>query len=203
MFALLHAFASLYLTRFIDEPPFCRHFPDIIHELNSINYHLYLTLRCPRYFANRKRPRGGVPPLWIFAFPSEFCLNISDGYVFGVKESNGDNEKILSILRDFENQGQIPFCMTFHISGCKHDTNSILVVESNIFEVKDIENVIKNHVTLTCHVTLMCMTLELKVIHIHCMAFFSSGCIHAAELIFVSILTFTMPTISENSKSLI
>ena len=32
-----------------------------------------------------------------------------------------------SLLHDLENQGQTPFCMTFHISGCKHDTNSILV----------------------------------------------------------------------------
>ena len=86
-----------------------------------------LTRRCPRYFANRKRPRGWVSPPWIFAFPSEFWGNISHWYVFGVKESNGDNEKILSLLHDLENQGKTPFCMTFHISGCKHDANSILV----------------------------------------------------------------------------
>ena len=49
------------------------------------------------------------------------------GNVFGVKEFNGDNEKILSLLHDLENQGQTPFCMTFHISGCKHDTKLILV----------------------------------------------------------------------------
>ena len=40
----------------------------------------------------------------------------------GIKESNGDNEKILSLLHDLENQGQTPFCMTFLFSGCKHDT---------------------------------------------------------------------------------
>ena len=68
-----------------------------------------------------------TPPPWIFAFPSEFFENISHGYVFGVKESNGDDEKILSLLHDFENQGQTPFCMTFHISGYKHDTKLILV----------------------------------------------------------------------------
>ena len=70
---------------------------------------------------------GWVPPPWIFAFPYEFFENISHGYVFGVKESNGDNEKILSLLYDLENQGQTTFCMTFLISGCKHDTKLILV----------------------------------------------------------------------------
>ena len=70
---------------------------------------------------------GWMQPPWIFAFPSEFFENISHGYVFGVKESNGDNEKILSLLHDLENQGQTPFCMTFLISGCKHDTKLILV----------------------------------------------------------------------------
>ena len=82
----------------------------------------------PKVFRQPKTPKGGwVPPPWIFAFPSEFFGNISLGYVFGVKKSNGDNEKILSSLHDLENQGQTPFCMTFHITGCKHDTNSILV----------------------------------------------------------------------------
>ena len=52
---------------------------------------ILLTLRHRRYFANRKHPRGWCNP-WIFAFPSEFCENISHGYVFGVKESNRDNE---------------------------------------------------------------------------------------------------------------
>ena len=68
-----------------------------------------------------------MQPPWIFAFPSEFFLNISRGYVFKVKESNGDNEKILSLLHDFENQGQTPSCVTFLISGCEHDIKSILV----------------------------------------------------------------------------
>ena len=54
-----------------------------------------------------------VPPPWIFAFQSKFFENILYGYVFGVKESNGDNEKNLSLLYDLENQGQTPFCMTF------------------------------------------------------------------------------------------
>ena len=45
----------------------------------------------------------------------------------GIKESNGDNDKILSLLHDLENQGQTLFCMTFYISGGKHDTNSIYI----------------------------------------------------------------------------
>ena len=68
-----------------------------------------------------------MQPPWILAFPSEFFESISHGYVFGVKESKGDNKKILSLLHDLENQGQAPFCMTFLISGCKHDTKLILV----------------------------------------------------------------------------
>ena len=82
----------------------------------------------PKVFRQPKTPKGGlILPPWISAFPSEFFENISHGYVFGVKESNGDNEKILFLLHDLENQGQTPFCMTFLISGCKHDTKLILV----------------------------------------------------------------------------
>ena len=82
----------------------------------------------PKVFRQPKTPKGGgCNPPWIFAFPSKFFENISHGYVFGVKKSNGDNEKILSLLHDLENQGQTPFCMTFLISGCKHDTKLILV----------------------------------------------------------------------------
>ena len=82
----------------------------------------------PKVKIHLRTPKGGwIPPPWIFAFPSEFFENISHGYVFGVKESNGNNENILSLLYDLENQGQTPFCMTFLISGCKHDTMLILV----------------------------------------------------------------------------
>ena len=84
----------------------------------------------PKVFRQPKTSKGGgglMQPPCIFAFPSEFFENIYHGYVFGVKESNGDNEKILSLLHDLENQGQTPFCMTFLISGCKHDTKLILV----------------------------------------------------------------------------
>ena len=69
----------------------------------------------------------GVDTPWIFAFPSDVFENISHGYVSGVKEFNRDNEKILSLLHDLENQGQKRFCITFHISRCKHDTKLILV----------------------------------------------------------------------------
>ena len=83
-----------------------------------------------------------MQPPWIFAFPSEFFENIPHGYVFGVKESNGDNEKILSFLHDLENQGQTLFCMTFLISGCKHDTKLILV-SILTFSRSRISNVLK------------------------------------------------------------
>ena len=50
---------------------------------------------------------------------------------------------------NFENLGQTFFCMTFHISGCKHDTKSILVSIFNIFMIEDIKNNRKKHVTLS------------------------------------------------------
>ena len=98
----------------------------------------------PKVFRQPKTPKGGLmQPPWIFAFPSEFFENISHGYVFGVKESNDDNEKILSLLHDLENQGQTPFCMTFLISGCKHDTKLILV-SILTFSRSRISNMFKN-----------------------------------------------------------
>ena len=112
----------------------------------------------------------------------------------GVKESNGDNEKILSLSHDLENQGQTPFCMTFLISGWKHDTKSILVLILTFSRLR-ISNMLKK-ITWPWR-----LILELKVTHIHCMTFLSSGCIHAADLILVSILTFSKSRISENPKS--
>ena len=52
--------------------------------------------------------QGGVDATpWIFAFPSEFFENISHGYVFAVKESNRDNEKIyvycMTLKKNVEN----------------------------------------------------------------------------------------------------
>ena len=85
---------------------------------------------------------------WIFALPSEYFENMSHRYAFGVKESNGDDEKILSLLHDLENQGQTSFCMTFLISGCKHDTKLILVLILT-FSRSQISNMLKkNHATL-------------------------------------------------------
>ena len=102
----------------------------------------------PKVFRQPKTLRGVDNPPWIFAFPSEFCENISHGYVFGVKESNGDNEKILSLLHDLENQGQTPFWMTFLNSGCKHNTKLILVPILT-FSRSWISNMFKNYVILT------------------------------------------------------
>ena len=137
----------------------------------------------PKVFLQPKTPKGGLiqPPPWISAFPSEFFGNISHGYVFGVKESNGDNEKILSLLHDLENQGQTPFCMTLLISGCKHDTKLILV-SILTFSRSWISNMLKKIMWPWR------LTLELKVTHIYCMTFLISGCIQATDLILVSIL---------------
>ena len=156
---------------------------------------MYVNPQTPKLFRQPKTPRGGGyhPPPWIFAFPSEFLENISHGYVFGVKESNGDNEKILSLLHDLENQGQTPFCMTFLISGYKHDTKLILV-SILTFSRSRISNMLEK-ITWPWR-----LTLELKVTHIHCMTFLISGCIQATDLILVSILTFARSRISENPK---
>ena len=115
-------------------------------------------------------------------------------YVFGVKESKGDNEKILSSLQDLENQGQTPFWVTFLISGCKHDTKLILV-SILTFSRSWISDMLQK---ITWHWRL---TLKLEVTHIHFMTFLISGCIQATDLILVSILTFSRSRISENPKS--
>ena len=104
-----------------------------LFELTNPEKHIHIhpnhiNPQMPKVKIHLRTPRGvGTTPPWILVFPSEFFGNISHGYVFGVKESNGDNEKIPSSLYDLENQGQTPFCMTFHISGCKHYTKLILV----------------------------------------------------------------------------
>ena len=103
-----------------------------------------LNPQTPKLKIHLRTPKGGwVQPPWIFAFPSEFFENISHGYVFGVKESNRDNEKILSSLHDLENLGQTPFLRL------KTWYKVDLGVDSNIFEVEDIKYVKKNNVTLT------------------------------------------------------
>ena len=50
---------------------------------------------------------------------------------------------------DLENLGQTFFCMTFHISGCKHDTIVDLSVDFNIFKIEDIKNNKNKHVILS------------------------------------------------------
>ena len=150
----------------------------------------------PKVKIHLRTPKGvDTTPPWIFAFPSEFFLNISHRYVFGVKESNGDNEKILSLLHDLENQSQTLFCMTFLISGCKHDTKLILV-SILTFSRSWISNMLKKIMWPSR------LTLELKVTHIHCMTFLIFGCIQDTDLILVSILTFARSRISGNSKSI-
>ena len=46
----------------------------------------------PKVFRQPKTPNVVDTTLWILAFPSKFFENIPRGYVFGIKESNGDNE---------------------------------------------------------------------------------------------------------------
>ena len=82
--------------------------------------------------------------------------------------SDGDNEKILSLLHDLESQGETHFCMAFRLQTWY---TLDLGVNSSIFEVEDIINVEKN--------------TDLKVERIHFMTFLDSDCIHAADLILV------------------
>ena len=153
----------------------------------------------PKVKIHLRTPKGGGgveyhPPGFWSSRPN-FFENISHVYVFRVQESNGDNEKILSLLHDLENQGQTPFCMTFHISGCKHDTKLILV-SILTFSRSRISKMLK---TIPWPWRL---TLEFKVTHIHCMTFLNYPCIHDADLTLVSILTFSRSRISENPKSI-
>ena len=61
-----------------------------------------LNPQTPKVFRQPKTPKGVGTTPWIFAFPSKFFGNISHGYFFGVKESNGDNEKfyLYSLLHE-------------------------------------------------------------------------------------------------------
>ena len=83
----------------------------------------------PKVKIHLRTPRGvdTTPPGFLPSRPN-FSKIFLMGTFSGVKESNGDNKKILSLLHDLENQGQTPFCMTFLISGCKKDTKLILVL---------------------------------------------------------------------------
>ena len=92
---------------------------------------------------------------------------------------------------DLENLGQTFCCMTFHISGCKHDTKSILV-SILTFSRSMISKIIK---TNTWPYRL---TLKLKVIHFFHMTLLISGCMPAIYSILVSNLTYSRSRISEN-----
>ena len=142
------------------------------HVHYSCNYPILFWTSCLTLRKPTKNAQGGwYHHPWNFAFPTEVFENISHGYVFGVKGSNGDKEKILSLLHNLENQGQTPFCTTFHICGCKHDTKLILVSILTFWRSR-ISKMLK---TITWFWRL---TLELKVTHIHFMTFISSGCMH-------------------------
>ena len=92
---------------------------------------------------------------------------------------------------DLENLGQTFFCMTFHISGCKHDTKSILV-SILTFSRSMISKIMKTNTWPYW------LTLKLKVIHFFHMTLLISGCMPAIYSILVSNLTYSRSRISEN-----
>ena len=53
-----------------------------------------------------------MQPPGILVFRTDFFCEIIHGYVFGVKESNGDSWNFLSLLRDLETQGHCPLYVT-------------------------------------------------------------------------------------------
>ena len=81
--------------------------------------------------------------------------------------------------------------MTFHISGCKHDTKLILVIDSNIFDVQDIKKVENNPVILTVDLGTQGHTLFSH------MVLLISGCMPAIDSILVSNQTYSRSRISE------
>ena len=68
---------------------------DCLPLLFKILFHI-LYPQTSKEFRQQKTPKGVDRTTWNFALPSEFFENISRRYVFGIHESNGDNEKILS-----------------------------------------------------------------------------------------------------------
>ena len=81
--------------------------------------------------------------------------------------------------------------MTFHISGCKHDTKSILV-SILTFSRSRISKISKTN-TWSYR-----LTLKLKVIHFFLMTLLISDCMPAIYSILVSNLTYSRSRISEN-----
>ena len=136
---------------------------------------------------------GGYHPPWISAFQWEYFENIWYGYVFGNKESNGDNEYILSVLLDLENQGQTPFWMTFVISGGKRGTD-LIFVSILTFWGAEMSRKLKS----------ICwrwwLTLKTKVIHMYPNYLFTSCRKRDTNLILVSILAFCRSGISKKTK---
>ena len=92
---------------------------------------------------------------------------------------------------DLENLGQTLFCMTFHISGCKHDTKSILVSILTFSRLR-IAKMLKTNKWLWR------LTLKLKVIHFFHMTLLIPGCMPVIDSILVSNLTYSRSRISEN-----
>ena len=84
-----------------------------------------------------------------------------DSNIFKVEDLRKPKINHLTLMFDLENLGQTFFCMTFHISGCKHDTKSILV-SILTFSRSKISKIIKTNTWLTWPYRL---TLKLKVIH--------------------------------------
>ena len=115
----------------------------------------------------------------------------TDSNIFKVEDHRKPKINHLTLMFDLENLGQIFFCMTFHISGCKHDTKSILV-SILTFSRSKISKIIK---TNTWPYRL---TLKLKVIHFSHMTLLISGCMPAIYSILVSNLTYSRSRISEN-----
>ena len=93
---------------------------------------------------------------------------------------------------DLENLNQTFFCMTFHISGCKHGTKSILV-SILTFSRSKISKIMKNkHVTLSVDLETQGHTLfsyDLAYLRLYMPAIY---------LILVSNLTYARSRISEN-----
>ena len=101
----------------------------------------------------------------------------------------------MTLMVDFENEGQTHLCMTFRISSCKHHTDMIFV--SILTISKPMMSKIMKYFTY-----LQRLTLKLKVIHILQMTLIISGIILAIDSILVSILTLSKSEISENPFSI-
>ena len=122
----------------------------------------------PKAFRQPETPNGGwIPPPWFSPSRPNFLKIFLMGIFSGSR--NPTVIILLALTHDLENRGQTPFCMTFQISGCKHDTKLILV-SILTFARSRVSKMLK---TITWPWRL---TLELKVTHIHCMTFLSYGC---------------------------